>query len=78
MKKPEADGDFLNELTFEPLTLKNWGLFEQLFVSGDQLCLHHVYRSSSMCEPMASQAAETFSSNVAAVVSAVSSLFRFA
>jgi len=45
MKKPESDGEFLNDLTFEPLTLKNWGLFEQLFgprgACGNCWCMYY-------------------------------------
>jgi len=45
MTKHEVDPDFLDQLTFEPLTKKNWDKFEQLFgvkgACGNCWCMYY-------------------------------------
>ncbi|MDP4292495.1 MAG: GNAT family N-acetyltransferase [Bacteroidota bacterium] len=54
MTKEEKNSDFLNQLTFEPLTKANWSQFEQLFgvkgACGNCWCMYYRLNKSDFVE----------------------------
>jgi len=54
MKVPEIETDFLNQLTFEPLTKKNWNNFVHLFgdkgACGNCWCMYYRLKKSDYIE----------------------------
>jgi len=54
MKKENIDSDFSDQLTFEPLTIKNWDKFVQLFgkkgACGNCWCMYYRLKNSDFLE----------------------------